>query len=669
VYSTLNNMADEGSPARPFGRRDKGPEVDNVYNVGTEQPAATPDGRDRRDSDAVNIDNTLIYELGKNPGQPSDAPERVYFELEEQVDGPLEPAANPSSSGAAKLQPNPQTRDARRTRPSGMVGRLPTPDAPARRASGADSIYSTIGDVADDNSPSRPTSRRNSDSETASESSLVYEPGQRVEQRAGWSDRGIFEADLERAVQGDRAGQSTANQAHSDEVTMRPKPPRDPGRSGAPDAPARSGMDVETTYAAIRHAGDDTATPARQAGDRNSGSEDAGDDRPVYELAKPVEQASEVPLESIYETIGDVGSGSFRTAAPDRSGAVEKPVRDAQKTKAGPPDRRAKRPLPPIPEGEGADLPAGAPNRIQPGQSAEKPTRPGRADQGGATQDSVYSTLHNMADAGSPARPFGRQDKGSDADPVYDRGVEQPVERSNMAMWESEVQGDSPRQPSATPSSSGEVTLRPKPQSGEARRARPSGMSERFPATDPSARRALGAEPAGPKNGGVPDESHPARPDDRRGSDVVDVDNTLIYELGKRAAQPAPPTDRIYFELEAPTDTPAVSVPPASTAPSGAAERRGGFRPPQKLADGRIGYPLSPTTAPRGETIGTRPAAPAAGAAPSSLKPGMPAVRPGAELPAMAIRRAVDQGVLNASHETHLDRRKPMRPNNSRPAR
>ena len=122
-------MADEGSPARPFGRRDKGPEVDNVYNVGTEQPAATPDGRDRRDSDAVNIDNTLIYELGKNPGQPSDAPERVYFELEEQVDGPLEPAANPSSSGAAKLQPNPQTRDARRTRPSGMVGRLPTPDA------------------------------------------------------------------------------------------------------------------------------------------------------------------------------------------------------------------------------------------------------------------------------------------------------------------------------------------------------------------------------------------------------------------------------------------------------------------------------------------------------------------------------------------------------------
>ena len=150
-----------------------------------------------------------------------------------------------------------------------MVGRLPTPDAPARRASGADSIYSTIGDVADDNSPSRPTSRRNSDSETASESSLVYEPGQRVEQRAGWSDRGIFEADLERAVQGDRAGQSTANQAHSDEVTMRPKPPRDPGRSGAPDAPARSGMDVETTYAAIRHAGDDTATPARQAGDRN----------------------------------------------------------------------------------------------------------------------------------------------------------------------------------------------------------------------------------------------------------------------------------------------------------------------------------------------------------------------------------------------------------------
>ena len=147
----------------------------------------------------------------------------------------------------------------------------------------------------------------------------------------------------------------------------------------------------------------------------------------------------------------------------------------------------------------------------------------------------------------------------------------------------------------------------------------------------------------------MPDESHPARPDDRRGSDVVDVDNTLIYELGKRAAQPAPPTDRIYFELEAPTDTPAVSVPPASTAPSGAAERRGGFRPPQKLADGRIGYPLSPTTAPRGETIGTRPAAPAAGAAPSSLKPGMPAVRPGAELPAMAIRRAVDQGVLNLS--------------------
>ena len=135
-----------------------------------------------------------------------------------------------------------------------------------------------------------------------------------------------------------------------------------------------------------------------------------------------------------------MGSGSFRTAAPDRSGAVEKPVRDAQKTKAGPPDRRAKRPLPPIPEGEGADLPAGAPNRIQPGQSAEKPTRPGRADQGGATQDSVYSTLHNMADAGSPARPFGRPDKGSDVDNVYGPGVEKPGAWFNMASWESAAQ-------------------------------------------------------------------------------------------------------------------------------------------------------------------------------------------------------------------------------------